>query len=303
MTGDQSKFDNARLDYLIRCMNVNPEYIEEKRQETIAWRQEVLVRFREWQEEMKRFIPSSANRASLDQLVDMGLSRALATRMTTKKCLWLIKMDPEAIKKIHIADLRGKFSYQSQNLDIVELAAIYMSLPDKFENDSGNQKQAFRSDLEEKLKVMYKELKSNKLKITLVRNPMYKGVDAGRFRFDDGDFGGYLSFGVAASEGSSNSSNTESDHPMTAGGGDGNRMRDGNGGSEVGGEGSTSLGVVRGSSFTNMKQSGSFSSSNRTSTTTTKTALTAPKALNPDLTSTLNPLLEGLLKKKREHNV
>jgi len=144
-------------------------------------------------------IPSNVNKCSVDQLVEQGLSKSLAARLSSKKCLWLIKMDSEMIKKIHIADLRGKFSYQSQNLDIVELAAIYMSLPDKFENDANNQKQSFRSDLEEKLKVAYREYKSNKLKITLVRNPVYKGVDASRFGFDDG---GMLSFGAVLSEAS-----------------------------------------------------------------------------------------------------
>ena len=126
---------------------------------------------------MKKIVPASANKSSYIKIsVRLGLPIGLATRITTKKCLWLIKMDPETIKKIHIADLRGKYSYQSQNLDIVELAAIYMSLPDKFENDSGNYKKILRTELEETLKLKYKEYSTGKLKQASVRNPVYKGV-------------------------------------------------------------------------------------------------------------------------------
>ena len=175
--------ENPRLDHLIRCMNVNPDYIEEKKREMVAWREEVLVCFGNWYKEMKKIVPPTVNKNSVEQLEGMGMSKNLAERFTKKKCLWLIRMDRDYIRKIHISDLRNKYSCDSaQKLDIVELAAIYMSLPDKFNSD---QQQSFRSDIEIKLKKMYSDFKSKKLLDSEVRNPVYKNVDTSRFGFDD----------------------------------------------------------------------------------------------------------------------
>ncbi len=96
---------------------------------------------------------------SVEEVVGAGFSKALATRLLTKRCLWFIKMSPEKIRKIHYADFRDKYSYQSQNLDIVELAVMYVSSPLTFENDSKGDKIKFRSKLEDQLKVTYNEYK------------------------------------------------------------------------------------------------------------------------------------------------
>ena len=123
-------------------------------------------------------------------------------------------MDPDKIKKIRIADLRGKYSYQSQNLDIVELAAIYIALPLTFENDDRGDKLRFRADLEEKLKLMYTEYKQKKLKAVLVRNPAYKEVvDPAGLGFEDD---GRLTFGerLSLSLSSLLASNSSSDIPV-----------------------------------------------------------------------------------------
>ena len=117
-------------------MNVNPQHIEGKRLETLLWRQEVIPKFEEWYSEMNQYIPSAINKMSVQDLVRAGFSKVLATRLLTKRCLWFIKMAPDIIRKIHYADFRDKYSYQSQNLDIVELPAIYVSLPLTFENDA-----------------------------------------------------------------------------------------------------------------------------------------------------------------------
>ncbi len=45
---DTGKMDEARFDYLMRCMNANPQYISEKKLETLLWRQEVIPKFEEW---------------------------------------------------------------------------------------------------------------------------------------------------------------------------------------------------------------------------------------------------------------
>ena len=91
MNKNEGKFDESRFEYLIKCMNVNPQYIEEKRQETLAWKQEVMVKVTEWHSEMNRYIHSSVNRLTVTQLLDdLGSPKALAVRMTTKRCMWLL---------------------------------------------------------------------------------------------------------------------------------------------------------------------------------------------------------------------
>ncbi len=86
----------------------------------MAWREEVTPKFHEWYLEMNRFIPTNINRLSLKDLEKAGVSRVLESRLTSKICLWLFKMKPEMIRKLDIADFRGKYSYQSQRLDIIE---------------------------------------------------------------------------------------------------------------------------------------------------------------------------------------
>jgi hypothetical protein len=70
---------------------------------------------------------------------------AIAKRIWTKKCLWLTRMAPARIAKLHIADLQTK--YATQGLDEVELRAVWASLPEAFENDSSGSKEAWKKNI------------------------------------------------------------------------------------------------------------------------------------------------------------
>jgi hypothetical protein len=72
---------------------------------------------------------------------------------------------------MHISDLSGKFSPLAQNLDVVELAAVYAALPEKFQAED---KVKFKIDIFEQLKKMHAELVSKKLPKIKCRNTVYK---------------------------------------------------------------------------------------------------------------------------------
>ncbi len=68
------------------------------------------------------------------------------------------------IRKIDISDLRYKYSCQpqSQVLDIVELAADYMSLQSRLRMTVKGDNMRFKTEVEDKLKVMYRDKKTDR---------------------------------------------------------------------------------------------------------------------------------------------
>ena len=157
-------FDDARLDYLLACMELNPEYQKEKEEEAQRWRDEIGPYSRECLQTMRAFIPPSIFSCSVDSLIsDFNFSRELAKRLMTKKCLWLIRILKSDIERIHEAELMGRFNPESQGLDIVETAAIYAAIPQKFNKDATGRKEAWRLSLEKNLKDMYKQHKAGTL--------------------------------------------------------------------------------------------------------------------------------------------
>jgi hypothetical protein len=102
-------FDEKRLDYLLLCMNYNEDYIREKEEEARQWRDRMDVFSQECLSTMRGFVPPHIFSASLASLKDIdGLSEPLAKRLLNKKCLWLVRMDPEDILKLHEADLLNR---------------------------------------------------------------------------------------------------------------------------------------------------------------------------------------------------
>jgi hypothetical protein len=83
-------------------------------------------------------------------------------------------MMPSDIAKLHIADLNSKYSFQSQGLDLMELLAIYASIPYKFDNDHNGKKASWRATLETNIKNMLTERENGKLSKEKERNPVYE---------------------------------------------------------------------------------------------------------------------------------
>ena len=106
------------------------------------------------------------------------MSAPLAKRIFDKKCLWLIRMKKDYINKIHESDLLGKYSFQAQNLDLVELSAIYCSLPNDFANDFSGKKKQLKISLLMELKKIVTLHRDNRLPPNKIRNPVYKDHQA-----------------------------------------------------------------------------------------------------------------------------
>jgi hypothetical protein len=172
-------FDEDRLDYLLQCMELNREYIAEQEEQARLWREKSLPVIRESLQIMRGYLPADKEGMTVRRLTMAGLSTALAKRLFEKKCLWLLRTDPSDIAKMHGADLCGMYSYDGQQLDVIELCAVYGCLIDvSFESDIGGRKQKFRSDLEAAVKRMLSARESGTLDARKQRNAVYKNQSA-----------------------------------------------------------------------------------------------------------------------------
>jgi hypothetical protein len=135
---DGTSFDEDRLDHLIQCMEVNDEYIAQKKEEERKWIEETRKVLCQSLEAMRLFVPVGIASMTLQDLESAGLSKALAKRIMAKRCFWLIRMSQSDIAKVHVADLTGKYSAEAQSLNVIEMAAIYhWLLGVNFESDVG----------------------------------------------------------------------------------------------------------------------------------------------------------------------
>jgi hypothetical protein len=167
-------YNEERLDYLLRCLALNPQYRKEQEEEAKRWREESREFIEQSLATMRGFIPPFIFTITEQSLVeDYGMKKALVRRIFTKKCLWLVRMHPEAIAKLHEAELIGRFNPIAQNLDIVELAAVYAALPTTFHKDPMGQKMKWKLSIEEKLKEMVIANQAKKLSKQKVRSDCY----------------------------------------------------------------------------------------------------------------------------------
>ena len=112
---------------------------------------------------IRSVIPSTIFLSTQSDLVKEGITQELAKRICTKKGLWLTRLSPDSIARLHFADLTGTYGYEQQGYDIVELSAIFASLPEKFESDGKGDKRLWKEKLLNKLKTMYAQLYNQKL--------------------------------------------------------------------------------------------------------------------------------------------
>ena len=171
----EQPYDEQRMDFLLMCMENNPVYMAEKAEIARLWREEMSTYTQECLQTMRGFVPGHIFESSLQSLTQTdGLTMDLAKRLLSKKCLWLVRMCVVDIERIHEVDLMGRFNPIAQNLDIVELAAIFASVPEKFLNDPTGRKTQWRLNLENALREMDKQRKTGSLVGAKARNPCYK---------------------------------------------------------------------------------------------------------------------------------
>jgi hypothetical protein len=167
--------DENEFDHLLRCMDVNEEYIQEQKEKERLWREKISTYAQECLIEQLRFIPSDIFISTQTQLVhEKGIPAILAKRLLQKKCLWLTRMSESYISKLHYAELQGKYSVEGNNLDIVETLAIYASVPIKFPNDGNGKKALWRKSLNDTVKKLMTSKDNNTLSASQLRNPAYK---------------------------------------------------------------------------------------------------------------------------------
>jgi hypothetical protein len=168
-------YDERRMDFLLMCMELNPVYRAEKEEIARAWREEMSVFASECLQTMRGYVPAHIADATLQSLQEQdGLHADLAKRLLTKKCLWLVRMRVVDIERIHEVDLMGPLNPIAQGLDIVELAAIYASVPEKFVHDASGRKAQWRENLENALREIDKLRQTSGLPAAKARNACYK---------------------------------------------------------------------------------------------------------------------------------
>eukprot|EP01031_Cornospumella_fuschlensis_P035110 gene35110-42525_t len=168
-------FDEARLDYLLMCLDCNPAYRLEKEQETLRWRSEHEEYLQECLDTMRSYIPPYIFNATHKHLTEVDhMNAGIAKRILTKKCLWLVRLTREDISKLHVAELSGRFNPEAQGLDVVEIAAIFCALPTAFTiADGEGKKERWRAGVEQQVKDMLKQLKAGTLPTSKKRNAVY----------------------------------------------------------------------------------------------------------------------------------
>ena len=101
-----------------------------------------------------------------------GLDEPLAKRVYETPALWLLRADDQFLARVHDADLRAKFSFET--LDVRELRAVYGRVRDvAFENDASQKKEAWRQGLVGRLKQYADALDRGALDARKARHPAY----------------------------------------------------------------------------------------------------------------------------------
>jgi hypothetical protein len=172
MSGDESaEKEIERWDAAIR---MNPDYQKEQEEKAKKWDEDQRPKNLECLRMMRSLVPPDITQCNLESL-SSRMPKTLAQRLWTKKALWLVRMHEDDIKRIHIADLRSK--YGNQGLDVVEMRAIWVCLPNEFDNDGDGKKAEWLGFFRQKLEELTNKEAANRLSKMEQRNPAYKGCE------------------------------------------------------------------------------------------------------------------------------
>lgn len=157
------------------AIKMNPEYVKEQEEKAKLWQQENKPLNEAALRAMRGLVPEDIKECSLVELQTRGLPKSFAKRLWDKKALWLLRMHPDDIKKLHQADLRGK--YANQGLDIREMRAIWCCLPSEFDNDGDGKKAEWKFNFRQKLEELTVKESEKRLSRPETRNVAYKGMN------------------------------------------------------------------------------------------------------------------------------
>jgi len=169
-------FDENRLDFLLQKQLESPEYRQMQSNELSKWRAAHIEFLSKSLEIARSFVPSTVFTDSLESLQSYGLSADLSKRILQKQGLWLVRLDPVAISRLHESDLYHR--YQPSLLDVTELAAVYAVLPEVFMNDSMGKKLEWKENIYTSLKRMLADRDAGCLPKGKLRAPCYEAYFA-----------------------------------------------------------------------------------------------------------------------------
>jgi len=172
-------YDEMRLNLLIKTRENNEEYKQQQAEKHREWYDSVLTYLNECLSTTRSFIPVNVHEVDVKSMEELGLTSAIVRRVRSIKALWLCRMAPEDISKISAADLQVRHSVVGMGLDIVEIAAIYRSLPEVFVPDTDGKKTEWLESVIRTLKEMIAEQSQGRLLGAKKRNACYKGIEAG----------------------------------------------------------------------------------------------------------------------------
>lgn len=185
MANSGRKYDEKRMDYLINLQNEHPDFKAKVAAEHKAWEEKHSSYIAECLSMQRSFVPLNVFKTTQENLISCGLTPECAKRVLTKECLWMVRMSPDEISRLHEADLITRFSMGGQILDIVETAAIYASLPTEFPNDPTGRKIDYRISVEDTLKRMLIQYEEGSLPAGKTRALAYASYNGGSGPFED----------------------------------------------------------------------------------------------------------------------
>jgi hypothetical protein len=174
-------YDEKHLDKLIHLQNEHPEHQARQLQELQEWTNSVEDYLAECLVMMRTFVPVNIACSSKDQLVEEneGLSADIVRRVHEKKCLWLCRLRVDDIDRLHDIELRDRYNPTAENLDIVELSAVYAAFPEQFSSDTSGKKTELKLNIMHLLQRLLKQREDGELPPHKLRHPVYGNDEYG----------------------------------------------------------------------------------------------------------------------------
>jgi len=174
-------YDEKHLDRLIHLQSEHPEHQARQQQELQEWTSSVEDYLAECLVMMRTFVPVNIACSSKDQLAEenAGLSVDIVRRVHEKKCLWLCRLGVDDIDRLHDIELRDRYNPTAENLDIVELAAVYAAFPEQFSSDSSGKKTELKLAIMHLLQRLLKQREDGELPAQKLRHPVYGSDEYG----------------------------------------------------------------------------------------------------------------------------
>jgi len=175
------EYDEKHLDRLIHLQSEHPEHQARQLQELQEWTNSVEDYLAECLVMMRTFVPVNIACSSKDQLVEenMGLSADIVRRVHEKKCLWLCRLGVDDIDRLHDIELRDRYNPTAENLDIVELSAVYAAFPEQFSSDRSGKKTELKLAIMHLLQRLLKQREDGELPAHKLRHPAYGSDEYG----------------------------------------------------------------------------------------------------------------------------